>query len=207
MSDFATPVPDEKTAAPEQAIANPADVRQDVAALIAGARRPELEFPVATRTDLVAEYGRLSRRVQIARAAGGTSLAGPDLPDDVDEQLERLREEIQQTTIMVRMRALPKRRYRELKAAHAPRRDVDGTMLDEDRRLGVDPTTFFPALIPELAIAPSLTPGQWSTLLEDVMTDGDYEQLTTEAWNLNEESHRAPLSHAVSTKTPRSDSA
>ncbi len=42
------------------------------------------------------------------------------------------------------------------------------------------------ALIPELAISPSLTPGQWATLLEDVMTDGDYEQLTTEAWNLNE---------------------
>jgi hypothetical protein len=147
----------------------------DVDAWLNSARLPEKTHPLCLRGDLVADYENLKRRK--AEVAKTDSLAGESA--EIEEQLDRLREEMKTATVVVRMRAMPKRRWDELINAHKPREDNE-----LDQAIGYDPDAFFNAAIPESIVEPKLTPAQWAKLSES-LTEAQYNDLVSVVNDLN----------------------
>ena len=111
----------------------------------------------------------------------------------VDEAAER--------AVEVVVRAIGRRRFRDLVAAHPPRqvKDADGKDVthEDDEHLGVNVETFAPALLTfaepgedgvRTIIAPAdavKSPGALRDFLDDEVTDGDYEKIFTVAYWIN----------------------
>lgn len=169
----------------------------DPGALIRSAKLPEKEYPVCVDPDLVAEYDRLVEARDAAREAGVGSLSG-GATAELDEQIAALREEMTAATVVLRLRALPRRRWKELRAEHPPRKGDDGKTLPEDVFVGVHRDEFMAALVREELVEPKLDAETLDLLLDEKLTDAQWNDLTTVAWNLNETKVDVPFSPAVS---------
>lgn len=162
----------------------------DPLALIRGARLPQRTIRVCLAADLVAEWEELDRqRKEVART---DSLADP--AGGINASMEKLREEMTAHTVLFRLQALPKRRWRELFAAHPPRKDEKGEPIRRDVMLGVHYENFFDALLKESIVDPKLDDETLTLLLEEKLTDRQWEELTDVAWNLNRGSVNVPFS-------------
>lgn len=168
----------------------------DPGALIRAAKLPEREFRVCVEPDLVAEYERLTKVRDDAKAAGADSMAGADT-GEVDKQIADVQKQMTAATVVLRLRALGRRRWRELRDEHPPQKDADGNVLPSDI-LGVNFESFFNALLRESIIEPALDAETLDLLLDERLTDRQWMDLTDVAWNLNEARISVPFSPAAS---------
>ncbi len=165
----------------------------NIDALLDAARLPERTVTLCLRGDLQADFEELQRQLTKAQDAPRDSIDDGGDAVELAEQIEALRGQMESHTVTFRMRALPRRRWRELWTAH-PGRDGD----NRDRVMGgVNMDTFPEALLRECCIEPALTPGQWDRIL-DTISDQQYDDLATMAWNANRSSVDVPFSPAAS---------
>lgn len=174
----------------------------DVGALIRTGKLPERTVPVCLAGDLVAEHEHLQR--QLSGAIVEDSLASPATA--IQAQLRDLVEQMAEHTVEFRFRALPRRRFRDLMAAHPPRKDGDGNPVGRDS-LGVHYESFFDALIRECLVEPKLDEADLTLLLDERLTDAQYEQLTDVVWLLNRAPVSIPFSPAASPSPTSFDNA
>lgn len=169
----------------------------DPGALIRAGKLPEKDFPVCVDPDLVAEYEQLVEMRDAAKEAGAGSLAGGNTAE-IDGQIAAIQAQMEESTVVLKLRALGRLRWKALKDEHPPRKGDDGKTIPEDIFVGVNRQSFFNALVRETIVAPVLDSETLDLLLDEKLTDGQWEDLCTMAWNMNEAKISVPLSSAAS---------
>lgn len=177
----------------------------DVGALIRGAHthRREGTISICFAGDLVAQWEALDAQRRRVELAGGDSLAGSGAAS-FQAQMDELLPRMQESTVDFRLRAVSRRRWTELVAAHPPRKDAEGNVIRRDMLVQVNYEAFFDALIPESLIEPELDAETLRLLLDEQLTFAQYEALTTLGWNLNLSDVSVPFSPAASPSPPNS---
>lgn len=170
---------------------------KDIKALIRGAKLPETTVQVCLAADLVAEFEQLERDLADARRETGASLAGGSKAREIAERIEAIRQEMTESTVDFRLRAMTRVGWREFVAKHPPRK-VDGKVHEDDRYLGVNADTFFPALVQASVVSPQLDAEDWRLLLDEKLTDRQFDELSSAAWALNRKEVDVPFSPAAS---------
>ncbi|MFV2094820.1 hypothetical protein ACFHW1_04925 [Micromonospora sp. LOL_014] len=171
---------------------------KDVKALIRGGRLPERTVPVCLQADLVAEHELAERQLAEATRRASDSLAGGSGMREIAERIEALRVEMQDHTIDFRLRAMPRPRWKAFIAAHPPRKDDAGKVDERDRAIGVNTETFFDALVRASVVEPELDASDWDLLLDERLTDRQFDELADAAWGLNRRDVDVPFSPAAS---------
>lgn len=171
----------------------------DFKTLLAAAKLPERTVPICLRGDLVAEFDDLERQLDDALHRPATSLEG-DGSGAIAERMEQLRQEMRQHSYLFRLRAMTRPRWHAFVAAHPPRRDGDEVDA-RDRIRGVNVETFFPALVRESVVDPTLDDAEWSLLLDESLTDRQFDELANAAWALNRGEVDIPFSPVASRMT------
>jgi hypothetical protein len=171
-------------------------------AMLAEAKLPEKTVPICLRGDLVAEFEDAERLLEAASEHRNDSLDGGGDVGELAERIEALREQMREDTYTFRLRALPKRDFRALVSDHPPRRVTneagDEEFHQQDRFLGVNFETFFDALIRASVVDPELDDADWVVLLQEKLTDKQYDKLADGSWTLNRSDVDIPFSHAAS---------
>lgn len=167
---------------------------------LAEAKPAERTVQLCLRGDLVAEFEELERRLEAARksAAADDSLASGGEVVAISQQIEQLRERMQAATKTFRLRALPRKKYRGMVAAHPPRRDEDGKLHELDAMVAVNLETFLDPLVRACLVEPKLTEQQMDRLLDEVLSDRQFDELANAAWALNRHDVAVPTSRAAS---------
>jgi hypothetical protein len=141
----------------------------DFKTLLGRAKLPERSVPVCMVADLTAQFEAAERElVALHRTHGDVGLeGGPAL--DVAVRMDDLQRRMQDGTYLFRLRGLPRPKLLRLVAAHPPRRDDQGNVLDADIVLGhtFDTTTMYDDLLKATVFDPVLTDDEWRQLLGD----------------------------------------
>jgi hypothetical protein len=189
--------------------------------LMAAASLPVREVRLCLRGDLVAEHEAADRALVEAQRSPSTSKEDGGIGQLVAE-VERLQQEMRDSTYPFRLRALGPR-FRLLMAAHPPRRGDDDEPDALDVQAGFNRDTFFEALVkvstvdPEMGVdvekyfeelsaggTPVLPDGDWPELFEK-LTDRQWNDLVDTAWALNRDKVSVPFSLAASRAKRDSD--
>lgn len=167
--------------------------KADVKSILASAKLAERSVELCLRGDLVAQMQELQRQLieaeQQEKATG--SLDGGQARV-LAEQVEALHEEMLDHSIDVRFRALPRRKWTALVAAHPPREDND-----VDRAMGLNQETFFDAAIRACAAEPTFDEADWESL-DGVLSDAQWNTLANAAWAVNARDVDVPFSQRAS---------
>ncbi|MEU4782841.1 hypothetical protein [Micromonospora sp. NPDC023633] len=172
----------------------------DFTTLLAAAKLPERTVPICLRGDLVAEFEDLERQLEDELRTPAVSLEG-DGSGAIADRMEALRAEMQAHTYPFRLRAMARPAWRAFVAAHPPRKDDAGEVDERDRIIGVNIETFYPALVRASVVDPQLDDAQWARLLDEVLTDRQFDELANAAWGLNRREVDVPFSPAASRMT------
>jgi len=177
----------------------------DAAAKIRGGKPRTLAYRVCVDPDLVGEYERAVAERDEVKAAPRTTMAAAGVPAELEERIAALLEQIEADTIVLTFKALPRPEFGALRDQYPPKRNADGAIERHyDARLGVDTEGFFEPLIRASLISPVLDEETLTVLIEERLTDGQWDDLTTKVWNLNQATVSVPFSPAVSPTTPSS---
>jgi hypothetical protein len=141
------------------------------------------------------KFDDLERQLEKARSANSDSLAGTG---SIARQIEEVRQEMEEHSIIFRLRALPRPKWKEFIAEHPPRKNEDGSVDDRDRFIGVNVETLFPSLIRISTVEPELDDEDWELLLDEALTDRQFDTLADAAWGLNRKEINIPFSRAAS---------
>jgi hypothetical protein len=174
--------------------------------IIRGAKLPERVVPVCMRPDLQAEWERLDRELGKARSQSLDSIEGGATLRALAEQLRALEAEMAYSTVEFRLRAMPRPAWKAFLLAHPPRKGEDGKVLERDAYVGVDVDAFFPALVRRCTISPQLSDELWQLLLDEKLTDRQFDDLSNAAWALNRGEVDVPFSRAASRILENSES-
>ena len=159
--------------------------------ILRSAKLPETTVPVCVRGDLAAEVETLDKRLTALNGQSDRLVGNPEAREFA-EQIEDLRQEMTDSTVVLRLRALPHRDYAKLEAAHKPRDGEDG-----DKRTGFNLETFPAALIRASIIDPDLDEDTFEGLAA-VLTFQQWDNLFTEAYMLNRREVAIPFSASAS---------
>jgi hypothetical protein len=166
--------------------------------LLAQAKPAERTIRLCLRGDLVAQFEELDRkRVELEGRADEGSLAGSPAVQ-VARQMEQLQAEMRDSTYPFRVRALSRKAYQALVAAHPPRRDAEGAILPEDLKDDINTATFWEPLIRACLVDPVLDDAEWEHLAEDILSDRQFEQLAIAAFVASRGNVDIPFSHGAS---------
>jgi hypothetical protein len=171
--------------------------------LIRGAKLRRDEFRVCVDPDLVDGYEQLLVEQAAAREAARDSLAGGAVLD-IQTRLDELLEAMEAATVTLVLQALPRREYRALVDKYPPRKDDEGKPLPRDERFGVDYDAFYSELARRSIVEPALDAATLDILLDEKLSDGQWEALTTACARLNRSTVDVPFSPASSPRTRRS---
>jgi hypothetical protein len=151
--------------------------------------------------DLVAEYERLVDERDRAMSAKRDSLAGGAAPE-LDEQIGAVLEQMQEATQTLTFKALSRPRWRELMDAYPPRLKEDGSPAHRgDMLLGVNVDAFFDRVVRLSLVAPKMDEETLTILIEESLTDRQWEEITDVVWNLNRAKVNLPFSSSGSQPT------
>lgn len=170
----------------------------DIDAIIDSAQLAERTIALCLRGDLQARFEELDREREVADEARGDSLASGGRAREIAEQMEALRAQMRASTISVVLRALPRKKWQALCEQHPPRRDEDGNVLVEDRASGVNNETFWDPAIRACWVSPTLTPARMKRLLDEALSNRQYDLLATLAYTVNNGDVDIPFSPAAS---------
>lgn len=156
----------------------------DVASLIREAKLPERTVPICLRADLVSRYHELSARLDRIKDANqaADSMVGEDQTPLTAEKAA-LEGEMRAATVPFVLRALSRPRFRDLIAQHPPRKDDEGNVVQTDW-IGVDTSRFYDVLIRQTVVEPQLDEETWQLLLNEKLTDRQYNDLAEAGWDL-----------------------
>jgi hypothetical protein len=164
--------------------------------MLAEAKLPERTVEICLRGDLVAEHEDAERELEQAERKQADSLAGGGTGEIV-ERIEALEAQMREHVAVFTVRALPRPAWRALLADHPPRRDDQNEIVEEDRGLEIDVSTFYDDLIRRSVVDPEMDADDWATLA-DVLTDRQFGDLAGAAWLLNRGEVDVPFSRAAS---------
>lgn len=169
--------------------------------IIRGGSRPTTTVPVCMHADLTAEHEELERQLQAALTKPRDSLAAGGNATEISERIKALEEQMREHTVVFKFQALRRPDFKKLIAEHPPRREPDGTLNERDKHLLFNVDTIFAALIRACCIEPDLSDEVWALLLDEKLTDRQFDQLSDAAWYLNRGEVDVPLSRAASRLT------
>jgi hypothetical protein len=132
--------------------------------------------------DLVDEYNRLD-------GTAAKTLAGKDR-----SRLDELAAQIAEDTMSFRFEALGRRSLQKLLDEHPPREGKP-----RDQMLGFAEDTATAELVRRCLKDPDLPPKDLDELLDEELSDGQYEKLSDAVWSINRRSIDIPLSLTAST--------
>lgn len=174
----------------------------DPGALIRAAKRRTDTYDLCTDPDLVDEHEDLLERLAAEKGKAQDSLDGGGRTAELQAELDALLERVAAATVTLTFKALPRPQYRALIDDHPPIKDDEGEIRDaRSRNLGVDYDGFFNALVRASLVEPALDDETVTTLIDEVLTQSQWRELSTVVWNLNESTVSVPFSPAVSPKT------
>jgi len=171
--------------------------------LIRGAKLRRDEYRICTDPDLVDEYERLVEAKAAATVRDADSLAGGQAIE-IQSEIDALREEMEEATVTLVLQALSRREYAALVDKHPPRKDAEGVTLPVDVRYGVDYEGFFNELARRSIVAPELDAQTLDLLIDEKLSDGQWEDLTTRCGKLNRTTVDVPFWPAGSPSRRRS---
>lgn len=173
-------------------------------AMMAEAKLPEATVEICLRGDLVADFEELDRQLTEAEETRekSNSLDGGSVSAEIAEKMEVLRIDMREYTYPFRVRALPKREFRALVNEHPPRstkNDGGETEINQvDALFNVNVDSFFDAMVKRSIVDPELTPSEYSDLVDEKLTDNQFESLALRCWRLNKNDVDIPFSSAAS---------
>lgn len=184
----------------------------DPGALIRGAKLRTDTVRICVEPDLVAEYEQFVARQEDVRRErirdASPSMASPSpstLATEFDEPIAKLLAEMEQFVLELTFTALPRPKFRALKDKYPPRKDAEGKPTHpRDAVIGAAYEPFFDELIRVSLTAPAIDAEDLDLLLDEKLSDAQWEDLTTRVWNLNRATVDVPFSPAVSPRTTRS---
>lgn len=166
--------------------------------LIKGAKLPETTVSICLQADLVAAFEEAERDLEAAQRENLGSLAAGSRAREVAERIEAIRAEMEEATVDFRLRAMTRIAWRDFIAEHPPRKVQGGGIDERDKYIGVNTDTFFPALVKRSVVAPELDAEDWQLLLDEKLTDRQFDELSNAAWALNRREVDVPFSSAAS---------
>jgi hypothetical protein len=149
--------------------------------------------------DLQLRYEKLERRLPDAKGAAPDSLGQGSPARAIEDEMAAIREQMRESTVDIRIRALRRRAYRELCDAHPPRKTEDGGVHPDDY-VGVNTDSIWEPLVLASIVEPKLTAEQTELLL-GVLTSAQFEQLALACHGLNRGVPDLPFSSAASATT------
>lgn len=178
---------------------------------------PESTVKLVMMGDRMAEHQRLTAELATLEGKSAGSLAGSPRKV-VQDQLDALLEEMRDSIIEVRLRALPRSRragdsrmtWPELADAHPPRVDGEGVMDPRDRlNGGINSATMPEVLVRQCIISvdgdeSELTDGDWNSLASS-LSEGQFQELLNECWSINRNTVNVPFLLAGSKRTGTTD--
>lgn len=171
----------------------------DIDALIDAAQPAQRSMPLCLRGDLVSEYETLDRALEEAeRADSGDSLASGGTAAGIVAQMDALRAQMLASTITVVLKAMTRRDFLKLCSLHPVRRDEEGNPERKDIGLGVNVDTIWEPLIRASWATPVISPERMTLLLDEKLSDRQYDQLANLAWMVNRGDVDIPFSFAAS---------
>lgn len=163
------------------------------------ARLPERVVSVCLNLDLQDEFEDAERELQEAIQRPRDSLAAGGVPTELAERVKALEDQMRDASHDFRLRAHPRPAWKKLLAVHPPRKDPEtGDLDDRDKYIGVNTESFFAALIRASVVEPELDDDDWTLLLEEKLTDRQFDLLSDAAWALNRRDVDVPFSRAAS---------
>lgn len=171
--------------------------------IIRGGSLPTKSVPICMHADLTAEHEELERQLALARNAPRDSLASGSNATELSQRIEALQERMREHTVTFVLTALARPAWKKLIAEHPPRQDAAGDVDERDKYIGVNRDTFFEAMVRACVTEPDLSDELWDLLLNEKLTDAQFEALSDAAWALNRRDVDIPFSSAAST-TPSS---
>ena len=171
----------------------------DIDALIDAAQPAQRSIALCLRGDLVSEFEELERRLEDAQASDkGDSLASGGTVRAIIEQQDALREQMKASTVTVVLRAMPRKDFRNLCDRHPPKVDEDGKVDPDDARAGVNTDTIWDPLIRACWSTPVIDKARMTLLLDEKLSNRQYERLALLAMNVNQSDVDIPFSFAAS---------
>lgn len=164
--------------------------------VFAEAQLPRRSVPLCLRGDLVAEWQDLERRFKQANsAADEDTLASKNSAEAVDlaRQMADLEEQMRAATRVFRLQAKPRNEWRELLNQHPPR---EGN--EQDAQTDFNRETFPIAAVAACCIMPKMTVAQAERLVEEKLSDGQWNELFAHVWAMHAGSVDVPFSLAAS---------
>lgn len=166
----------------------------DIEQIIAGAKRPETTVPLCMRGDLHAVWEQLDRDFDTADKEitdEVTSGGSPVRAVKIAKQMEEIEREMRDSTVIFTMRGMSRSAWKSLTEAYPPIEGVDEGDVNEEG--------FVLAMIATSCVEPAMTIAQ-AERLRDQLTDGQWQELATAAWQLNKSMVGIPFSLAASTR-------
>lgn len=178
---------------------------------IRGAQLRRDTFRFCADPNLLLEHDRLQAELAEAVEQDSQSFAGARAAA-VHAEIEQLLEAVEDVTVTLVLQALPRRKYRALVDLHPPRKDAEGVSPPADVRYGVNYDEFFNDLARQSILGADdgdggieeLDGDVIELLLEEQLTDGQWEDLTTKCGRLNRTTVDVPFSPASSPTRRRS---
>jgi hypothetical protein len=137
---------------------------------------------------LLAEHEALAEQLATAMAQTRTSLADGSDVHDLAARLTALEEQLATSTVTIRLRGIGRNAFRRLLAEH----EADGQPFNKD--------TFPVALVAACAIDPVMTEAD-ALSLGDILTDGQWDDVFSAAWDACREVDGVPFSALASAVT------
>lgn len=166
--------------------------------LIRSGKLPERSVPVCLHADLVAEHEATERELGQERERPGKRLDAGSKVRELSERLTALEARMAEHTIDFRLRAMPRPKWKAFVAEHPPRKTDAGEVDERDKFIGVNTEMFFPALVRASVVEPELDDEDWALLLDERLTDRQFDELSNAAWSLNRGEVDVPFSRAAS---------
>jgi hypothetical protein len=164
--------------------------------VFADAKLPTRSVPLCLRGDLVSEWQDLERRFKAAnQAADEDSLASANSSEAIElsRQMEDLEEQMRASTRTFRLQGLPGSEWRALLSAHPPREGDE-----KDAQVDFNRDTFGVAALAACCVVPRMTLAQAGKLVDGTLTDGQWNTLFANVWNMHTTAVDVPFSLAAS---------
>lgn len=176
----------------------------DPGALIRGGKLRTLEYQLCVDPDLVDEYERAVAARDEAKEAANDSLAAA-APPELEQRVLDLLVQVEENTVTLVFKALPRPAYKALEDQHPPRKDIDNKVTELlDARAGVNVDTFCEPLIRASLVSPQLDDETLKVLIEERLSDGQWADLWGKVYNLNQTKVDVPFLSAASRRTTSS---
>jgi hypothetical protein len=164
--------------------------------VFADARLPTRSVPLCLRGDLIAEWQDLDRRFkQAEQAADEDTLASKNSAEAIElsKQMEDLEEQMRAATRTFRLQGLPGSEWRDLLNAHPPREGDE-----KDAQVEFNRKTFGVAALAACCVMPKMTVAQAEKLIDGPLTDGQWNTLFAQVYQMHTGTVDVPFSFAAS---------